>query len=109
MQLFLSTILEAENIVLNDVTPLESDWEVADKILGQTGALISDRVQDSVETNTTIIYPGDIFNIPGSIKCASLHQEVLELINKSAIELASSSPVFFSHLFVVPKAGAGDP
>ena len=48
---------------------------MADKILGQTGALISDRVQDSVETNTTIIYPGDIFNIPGSIKCASLHQE----------------------------------
>ena len=82
---------------------------MADKILGQTGALISDRVQDSVETNTTIIYPGDIFNIPGSTKCASLHQEVLELINKSAIELASSSPVFFSHLFVVPKAGAGDP
>ena len=44
---------------------------------------------------------------PGSMKTDALHQEVLELINKSAIELAPNNPGFFSRLFVVPKASGG--
>ena len=41
------------------------------------------------------------------MKTDALHQEVLELINKSAIELAPNNPGFFSRLFVVPKASGG--
>ena len=44
---------------------------------------------------------------PRSMKTDALRQEVLELINKSAIELAPNNAGFFSYLFVVPKASGG--
>ena len=43
----------------------------------------------------------------GSVKAVALDREVQLLLKKGALEEASSTQGFYSHLFVVPKATGG--